>query len=248
VADDQQSARLQASLKIRDRAGRRGILLEIFGAFMPVWLWQWAHKKVRGYCFDIFEYTAIRPDCLAELDLAAMARGRSVDFSFRPQMNSYAARLLGMTEGDNGDFYKGMLAGWGVDCRDPLADRRLAEYSLNIPTEEYLADGVPRSLARRAFSDRLPEAVRDNQSVGYQASDWHEGLTAARAELALELDRLAACTPARRTLDLEKMKRLVKNWPSSGWEGNKIEHQYRLALLGGISAGHFLRKASGANQ
>jgi asparagine synthase (glutamine-hydrolysing) len=49
-------------------------------------------------------------------------------------------------------------------------------------------------------------------------------------------------------LDLDKMTALVSNWPTSGWERDKVIRSYRLALLRGISAGHFLRKASGANR
>ena len=83
---------------------------------------------------------------------------------------------------------------------------------------------------------------------GYQAADWREGLTAARAEVAAELDRLAACAPAAKALDIDRMGRLVKNWRTVGWERDEIIEPYRLALLRGISAGHFLRKASGANE
>jgi asparagine synthase (glutamine-hydrolysing) len=107
---------------------------------------------------------------------------------------------------------------------------------------------VPRSLAKRALADRLPQAVLNEQKKGYQAVDWHEGLTAARAEIAAELDRLAACAPAAKTLDIDRLKRLVEHWPTSGWERDDVIQPYRLALLRGISAGHFLRKASGANQ
>ena len=129
-----------------------------------------------------------------------------------------------------------------------LADKRLVEYCLSIPTEQYLANGVQRALAKRALADRLPQAVFNERKKGYQAADWHEGLTAARAEIAAELERLAACAPAARALDIERMKRLVENWPTSGWERPDVMRPYRLALLRGISAGHFLRKASGANQ
>jgi asparagine synthase (glutamine-hydrolysing) len=73
-------------------------------------------------------------------------------------------------------------------------------------------------------------------------------LTAARSEVAVELDRLAAFPPAANALDIDRMKRLVANWPKAGWEQEAVTQPYRQALLRGISAGHFLRKASGANQ
>jgi hypothetical protein len=48
-------------------------------------------------------------------------------------------------------------------------------------------------------------------------------------------------------LDIERMKNLIDNFPTSGWERVDVEDRYRVALLRGVSAGHFLRKASGAN-
>ena len=129
-----------------------------------------------------------------------------------------------------------------------MADRRLVEFCLSVPTDEYLHDGVPRALAREALAERLPHAVLAESRVGYQAADWHEGLTAAPGEGAAELERLAVCPPAARALNIEKMRRLTENWPSGEWESSEIASHYRLALLRGISAGHFLRKTSGGNR
>jgi asparagine synthase (glutamine-hydrolysing) len=226
----------------------RGVLLYTFGAFMPAWLWLWANRRFRGVLFDVFEYTAIRPDRLAELDLMALARARGLDLFCRPITDGFASKLLFLTCYDDGDRYKGTLAGWGIDCRDPFADKRLVEYCLSIPTTEYLVDGVPRALAKRAFSDRLPQAVLSQKRQGSPAADWHEALTAARFKVAMELDRLAACPPAARVLDIEKLEGFVENWPSSGLDSHQTERRYRLALLGAISAGHFARKVSGANR
>jgi asparagine synthase (glutamine-hydrolysing) len=227
--------------------GRRSLLLDTFGSFMPARLWFWANKKLLGACWNVLDYTPIRRSRFDELDLAKLARSRGHDFSHRPSANSFAMRLWSFYGEDNGHVFKGMLGGWGVDWRDPMADRRLVEYCLSVPNEEYLANGVPRSLAKRAFSDRLPQAVLDERRRGYQAADWHEALTAARAEVAAELDRLAECAPARRAIDFEKMKRLIQNLPSSGWERLEVIQDYRIGLVNGISAGHFLRKTSGAN-
>jgi len=237
-----------SKLVAKTRMRWRGAAVQTFGAFAPIWLWQWANTTFTGNKQELLDYTSIHPDCLTELDLAGLARERDLDFSYRPWTDGFAMRFWGMNRGDNAALNKGILAGWGVDRRNPLADRRLVEYCLSIPTEQYLSDGVPGSLAKRALADRLPPAVLNEQKKGYQAADWHEGLTAARAEVAAELDRLAACAPAAKTLDIERMKRLVENWPASGWERDDVIRPYRLALLRGIAAGHFLRKASGANQ
>jgi asparagine synthase (glutamine-hydrolysing) len=114
--------------------------------------------------------------------------------------------------------------------------------------DQYLRRGELRSLGRRALRDRLPAAVLDEWRKGYQAVDWHEGLTAARAEIEDEVNRLAACAPATRALNIARMHRLLAEWPQTGWERQDVTTAYRLALLRGLSAGHFLRKTTGSNQ
>jgi asparagine synthase (glutamine-hydrolysing) len=149
---------------------------------------------------------------------------------------------------DLGTFNKATLGGWRIDMRDPTADRRLVEFCLSVPTGQFMRDGVQRALPRRALADRLPQAVIDQRLRGYQAADWHVALTAIRDDLGTEIGRLEACGPAARALDLPRLRRLLAEWPTSGWERDEIMQPYRLALLRGLAAGHFLRRASGANR
>jgi asparagine synthase (glutamine-hydrolysing) len=237
-----------AQLVANSKMHWRGVLWEAVSPFMPAWLWQWANETFLGLKRDILHYTAIRAECLADFDLAAVARERDHDFAFTPRNDSFAFRLKVLGRGDTGNHGKGTLAGWGIDWRDPTADKRLVEYCLSVPTEQYLANGVPRALAKRALADRLPQAVLNEKKRGYQGVDWHEGLTAARADVAAELDGLADCGPAARVLDIDRLKALVKDWPKAGWEHRDVMQPYRLALLRGLGAGQFLRKASRSNR
>jgi asparagine synthase (glutamine-hydrolysing) len=140
-----------------------------------------------------------------------------------------------------------MLGGWDIDARDPTADRRLIEFCLSVPTEQFFRDGVPRALARTALADRVPSEVLNEKRHGLQAIDWHEGLTAARPQVVEEISRLENTPSAAHALDLPRMRRLAENWPARGWHQDDTVNQYRLALLRGISVGHFLRRASGSN-
>jgi asparagine synthase (glutamine-hydrolysing) len=141
-----------------------------------------------------------------------------------------------------------VLGGWHIDHRDPTADTRLLEFCLAAPMDQYLHDGMPKALARRALADRLPKLVIDTPDRGLQAADWHERLTAVRDRVATELDRLEACPPAVRALDLPRLRRLVKDWPTDGWERDSVVLPYRSALLRAISTGHFLRRVAGGNR
>ncbi len=224
----------------------RGLLALAFGAFVPAGFWQWINERY-GRSYEVTNYTAIHPDRLKDLDLERIARERNLDFSYRPRKNGFDARLWVLRRSDIGNYNKGMLGGWGLDQRDPTADRRLVEFCLSVPMEQYLRNGELRALGRAALSDRLPAAVLDETRKGYQGIDWHEGLTAARTEVENELGRLAPCAPAARALDLERMRALLAEWPAGGWHRDDVVSRYRLALLRGLSAGHFLRKACGSN-
>ena len=213
--------------------------------FLPPWLWSWISRRFRNTDLDPRAWTAIHPDRIRQIQQAAQRPQR--DLSYRPARDGFTERVSLLFRIDSGNYRKGMLAGWGLDHRDPMADRRLIEFCLSVPTDQFLRDGIQRSLARRALADRVPQEVLHTKDRGLQAIDWHESLTRLRARLADEIERLAACGPAARALDIDRLRGLVGNWPSGGWERADTILSYRAALLRGISVGHFLRRASGSN-
>jgi asparagine synthase (glutamine-hydrolysing) len=155
-------------------------------------------------------------------------------------------RLAALAGAEYGNFRQGALAGWGLDVRDPTGDRRLIELCLSIPAEIYLAGGVGRGLARRVLADRLPPLVVDEIRKGFQGADWHEGLLADWDQLQREVARIAAVPAAARLLDIPRMRALAEAPALSDWDSDEAHAHYRLAMLRGVSAGHFLRCAEGA--
>jgi asparagine synthase (glutamine-hydrolysing) len=149
---------------------------------------------------------------------------------------------------DLGNFQKAMLGGWRLDYRDPTSDRRLVEYCLSLPPDAFIKGGVRRAVAREALEKRVPEALLRETRPGLQRADWHEGATAARTELAEELERAEACEAAKDLLDIPRLRRLVEEWPSGGWDRPGVDKAYRLDLLRSVSVAHFIRKVSGSNQ
>lgn len=223
----------------------RGVLAGAFGPYLPARLWRGINRLWRRD-LDPLEYSAIRPGPMESMNLAGLAADRALDFSYRPRKNGFESRLWVLHRISLGNYNKGILAGWGIDQRDPTADRKLVEFCLGVPMEAFL-QGEPRALARRALADRLPEAVLNERRKGYQGADWHEGASAARGEIEAEVDRLAECGPAAWLLDVERLRALIRDWPGSGWSSNKTHNAYRSALLRGLSAGHFLRRATRGN-
>ncbi len=161
--------------------------------------------------------------------------------------SAWDRRLAVLRRIDTANYTKGVLAGWGVDMRDATCDRRLIEFCLAVPPEQFLRGGRTAALAYQAFSDRLPHAVLDGRTRGLQAIDWHEPLEAARDELLSELQRLEADPGAREVLDLKRMGDLLEAWPTGDWNGSATVESYRMALLRGFASGHFVRRAGEAS-
>ena len=226
----------------------RGVFTSSLGPFMPLRFWRWANSRFGTRKRNPLNYSAIRAERMDALERTSLTDRHGFDFTFRRWGDSFATRRWAIAYFDPGNFLKGALGGWGVDLRDPTADKRLVEYCLSIPTEHYLTDGIPRALARTALADRLPQSVLNERRAGYQVADWSEGLMAARSEIADELSRLSECAPAAALLDIERLRGLVDTLPASGWDRRENIRNYRLALLRGIALGHFLRKASGTNR
>lgn len=149
-------------------------------------------------------------------------------------------RLAALTRMDLSLYTKGALARFGVDVRDPLTDRRLIEFCLSVPIEHLTADGRIKGLARRVLADRLPPSILDAKTRGYQAVDWHEGLSADRAAAARDVERLAALPAAARLLDIERLRDLANRWPKEGWERTEVLDAYRVTLLRALAVGRFL--------
>lgn len=235
--------------QVMRRTGMRwsGALVRAFAPWLPGPAWAALNRMRHGVHADVSRYTAVNMDRFHALGLAKRAGEVGLDLEYRPRRDSFEARMWLLRRVDFGNYQKGVLAGWGIDLRDPLADRRLFEYCLSVPAEMFVHEGVPRSLARDALADRVPDEVIGEPRRGALAIDWHEDLAASRARLSEEVARLEELPSAQAALDVARLRRLIEQWPSDGWNTPAVDMDYRQSLIRGVASGHFLRKASGRN-
>ena len=135
----------------------------------------------------------------------------------------------------------------GYEVRDPHADRRLLEFALSVPEPMYQRNGIPRGFARRVFADRLPPSIMDERRHGANHPTWFRSLTAARPQLASDIERLEGSPLASRLLDLPRLKRMIAEWPEDDNEAERRRGEYRLALARGVHVGRFIRWVEGGN-
>lgn len=213
---------------------------------VPEALSDWADRRRHPARLAAWQaHAAIRPDFAAAMGVHARARRAGHDFLYRPRGDE---RLRGLAQVDYaGDWQAAEKAVTGVEVRDPTADLDVVAYCFGVPPEQYLAEGIDRSLIRRAMWGLLPEAVLTNRLSGLQAADWYEKLGRKRCELARQVAELSASPLARRTIDLGRLERALTDWPAGGWHRPEVFQEYNLALTRGLAGGRFLRWFEQAN-
>ena len=217
---------------------------QLVGPFLPKPLWTFL-LRMHGRVTRLVDYSAINPRHLRDIELKA--RAANEDLTYAPQTDPLGARVAALSHGDGGNYFKGVLAEWGLSIRDPMADRRVVSYCLSIPAGEFLRGGAPRSLARRTFAGRLPKTVLECRRRGYQSADWYVMLGENLAQLEEEIEAISRCSQANDAIDISWLRNAAHSWPKDGWARDDGMMRYRYGLLRGISAGHFMRKVAGTN-
>jgi asparagine synthase (glutamine-hydrolysing) len=237
---------IEASWLMRRGMTPRAVASLTIRPLLPNGLWRAFNQRNSGGR-RLETYAALSPTAADQFDLAATAAERRLNFDYQPRRDAFESRLWVMRLVDMGNFHKATLAGWGLDLRDPTADRRLVEFCLNVPLEQFMRRGEPRALARRVFADRIAPQVLAETRRGYQGADWHMGMAQARQAIGDEIARLEDVPRAAELLDLPRLGRLASDPPPSDWTDWRAIHSHRAALLRGVALGHFLRKAGRTN-
>lgn len=127
------------------------------------------------------------------------------------------------------------VAQWGVEWRDPTADRRLVERLLQFPQAAFRIDGLDRGLARSVAQGLLPDRVRLRTTQGAQVPEAPSLIAANAARYRQALDDIRASKLCRGLVDSGALGRALERICRG-------ERDYYLALAvdRGFDAGLFL--------
>jgi asparagine synthase (glutamine-hydrolysing) len=212
----------------------------------PARLGDWADRRRHPARIAPWQdHAPIRADFAAMMGVDGRAKKVGHDFLYRMRPDE---RAKGLAQIDYiGDWHAAEKAVTGVEVRDPTADMDVVCYCFGVPPEQYLAEGIDRSLIRRAMWGLLPEIVLTNRLSGLQGADWHEKLESQRSQLAFEIAEFSKSPLARKAIDLVRLQDAIRNWPKGGWHTAEVFREYNLALTRGIAGGRFLRWIESAN-
>lgn len=210
----------------------RGVLLNSYEGRLAPSVVRGLYHLFKG-APDIADHSFLRDDMLERS--RSSRRGES---DFRASGDSYQDRLNLLRAMDVGVFRKGAFAEAGIDERDPMADRRLIDFSFTLPPDQLLHQGVSRPLARRALADILPPEVVNSPLRGYQGADWYERLDQAEAYAVLE--EVGPSHAVNQLLDLGKIRCAIDDWPTGGWAHPRVRTVYRNRLTIALSTAVFV--------
>jgi asparagine synthase (glutamine-hydrolysing) len=103
------------------------------------------------------------------------------------------------------------VAQWGVEWRDPLADRRLVEALLTFPLAAFKTEGLSRGLARSLGRKWLPESVAQRRTQGAQVPELPSLISRAAVRYRAALDTIAVSELCREMFDVEALRTALES-------------------------------------
>ncbi len=122
----------------------------------------------------------------------------------------------------------------GVEASFPFLDIRVLELCMDLPPQEFILGGMPRSLIRRTMWNQLPPKIRDRRSKGAFIPGFTDGV---RSHASLMLKELKELRPSTRdaigeTMDLNKVESQLLRLVSGGLATEREQPQIRILAQG----------------
>ncbi|MBP7336171.1 asparagine synthetase B family protein [Niveispirillum sp.] len=203
-------------------------------------------RQLRGH--DLHQWSdmnLIRPEAVARYGLAnsTAAKGWTRPFEGRTDREGLVreiSKVLTFWHKNRAPFHA-----LGLDVRAPLLDRRMIDFCLAIPADQFLQNGVTRSLARRVLAGRVPDNVRMRPRTYLSCPEWHHRMTRARPYWMAAIEGLEASAAVNELLDMPKLRRLAESWPDIPTRDQELRYASILQIA--INTGRFIRWANREN-
>lgn len=226
-----------ASLRFLRDAGLRNAATRLMGPLLPRWLYESLRSWVRPGASEEAGLPLLREPWRRRAE--ELRRFRLNDH--RPPASYRAFLRQSLLQVDNAERMSADV--YGLDVRDPTADRRLVELALSFPAQAWFG-AEDRPAFARAFADRLPADVIKNRHRAYQQADWFEQFKPR--EVLAAFRRCQAHPFVSELLDMQAVERTIAGWPlGTAWMADPrcfelIEDEYRNKVLPTLAVAMFI--------
>ena len=93
----------------------------------------------------------------------------------------------------------------------------------------------------------VPALVSENNQRGYQHPEWFAHLSRVRPSLPGQLARLRRSPTASRLLDLDRLERLIAEWPENTAAAEAARVQLQVMLQEALHVGNYIAWVEGTN-
>jgi asparagine synthase (glutamine-hydrolysing) len=241
--------RLLAEMKSSGYRWRRHVRQLLIGPFIPAPLFrrykQWRRGEKPPWHSD---YSLIHPEFAAVSGVVDRAARGHMPFDAPPIRDWRLGRINGFGDFyDCADWYAKVRAGFHLDIRTPASDRRIVEFCIGIPQDQYLHKGRDRWLIRRAMEGRLPDIVLHQKKRGAQGVDWYRRLTRARNPIMEEVRRLAENPDVASILDMQRLHAILASWPDQQPADFTPGEKHLLSVANALGTAYFIKNLTGGN-
>jgi asparagine synthase (glutamine-hydrolysing) len=243
-------AREAHATAIYDKSSSTRVLArELFLPSLPLFLRRALRRRRSPDPFALYGDMPLKREVVAELDLPRIWDEDGFDPLYPWPSSSPLDRARWLFDQNqlSHDNFSASPAFRDVELRNPLGDRDLLEFALNVPETLYRRNGVARWFARRVLADRLPPEIRDERRRGAQQWPWFDVLCARREEIAAEVEQMENSIIASRLFDIPRLRRLLSNWPKDASHAEAYKAAYMLSLEQSLHVFRFIRWATKGN-
>lgn len=112
----------------------------------------------------------------------------------------------------------------GIVQRDPTKDKRVVEFCLSLPIDQFVRNGQERLLIKRAMRGILPDKIRLNSfKKGLQSADWLQRLASKHDYIYGKLEAAIKDEKSNKYLDIEKLKKQLEYLEANLIDSNLID-------------------------
>lgn len=192
---------------------------------------------------DWQQRSCIHPDAIVRLDMVHRMRIRQTRSSISSTRGMRAFGLV-VNRAIASEFMGWVRIRHGLEPRDPLNDVRLIDFCLSIPEDQFLRKGQTRWLARRLLDAAgVPAEITRNKARGEWAPEWFTHLERRKTLLPVEIGRLRNSPIASRLIDVDRLARIVADWPTSPDAAHGRRLELDVLLTRALQVGAFIQWA-----